>query len=690
MDIIVANIHFNITTEDLETADVEFTFWKGRRINMVGTDLNTYQLRYNDLIKSVLGENTTFENEKEKQRIYKALSNLKDLGYPYVGPWEIGVMLWFKQLIGNFCRQDLLYQLKSNLCSKNGDHKSTEANEIFEDTEFSEEHDPQAIISTVLSTGTHEDVLVNSFSHIGESEESITIEDSKISEEHDSQTMISPILNTDVHEDILVNYFLRSGAGCLQIASTCKLFQKIIQNNVTLKNALQNYCGKIKLLETSFKLCKTLPYLPTKINIQNDIFLILGKFNIKENIKKLKNLTQIHDFHYNRVEKSKYTNNQLKYAAAIAKTNAKLGLKIIDSIQDKSFALQIFFALAAIYKNSKLCNKNRVLKMGAEAYRVAIKEDHINDRFSNLVNLFEAYHGIDNSRACVILSNITDSFMSLDDEECRSYYIQTTTEMLQKLAPFETNVKQEVKRFLNKHLKLGFFSQNKNYYEVKSLVAIGKTFAIFDKEKAILILDKALVSVNEEGWACKMYDLANIASVFADLDQKRAFDIIHQAFDSIKIQDFVNHLKKLDGVGAFALGFLGNLLKIAATLDKEYAHNSLRKCIELTRQADDNGDNYLRYISGFKGIYGIFFMSAVEVLVALDPEKAFETVEMSVEWAKNSKRNDWDLLELSKALSKIFPEEALEIAYLIKDPHSKCKAINRIVSKNINSDITKS
>ncbi|MBA3238177.1 MAG: hypothetical protein H0T62_07520 [Parachlamydiaceae bacterium] len=637
MKIIVDDVHFNITSQDLETAQEEFTFWRGRRINVIcKTDQKSYPFRFNDLARGILADNAIFEEDDDKQQIYKALNNLKDQGYPYKGSLEIRIMLWFKQFLGNFSRQTLLDQLASKFCEEN-------------EESFSEESSSQELISPLYSSAYKDLIKKSKFQEEPDEPSS--------SENPDTQTIIFPICDP-IFKDLLPTLFKYTGrVSSFPLMSTCKLFHDIITND----NYLKNYLRDFLLLKQSFKLSKL---KPSPERIRNEIFLLLGEFNIKEVVKRGKPLKKSTLLLTLDPEKSpylapldhkerkiisaglkKFNKNvsfqhkecQLNYAIKLAKINPEGALRIVTSLltPEMEFQLQVkaFCAVAAIHKNSTLCDKKKVIEMGTQIYNIRQGTTGVGE---HLLAFFEASLDLDNDLAIKILSEIRDSF--------RPRNIETIVRMLKKLSPFEAEIQKEV----------------------------------------VLLLNKTLDAVGPGYWG-RTSNLSAIARAFALFDQKRALGVVEQALD-FKDSDFFDcYLNDVDGFGDFAITFHFPLIKILAAIDKESALSALLRYFDLTRIVDERMG--FRDSSGFRGYYGIFFMGTLDIFVALDQPKACETVKLSVEWAKESRQSDYDLLKLSKALSKSFLEESLEIADLIEEPTPKCEALCFLVSQGLDQQI---
>ncbi|MBA3239274.1 MAG: hypothetical protein H0T62_13140 [Parachlamydiaceae bacterium] len=646
MEIIVDNVHFNLTAEDIETADVQFTFWEGRRINVVcGTDLRAHPVKFNDLIRGVLAEDARIEDDEDKQQILKALIHLKDKGYPYTGPWDISVMLWFKQLIGNYSRQELLDQLVIKLS----------ANSVVEEELF---------ISEEL-------------------------------EESDEQTL-STICNP-YFSDVLPLVFKDAGRGCsLALISTCKVFYEVMTNNRTLNN----YFREIKHLEESFKISKTLSSKPEMGNKQNEIFLLLREFNIKEkNIRLLKPyfLGYVPDDD-GEAPYPRYIRCQLEYANSLANLDARSALKIVTLNETKDHEYNpthSFFAAAAIVKNtndSKLCNKTKVLKMGAEAWETTFRIRRDLQRFKHAIRVFEGYIGLDNNRARTMLSIIRQYFVSPDINN--GYMVQTIAKTLRRLAPFEPQIDQEVISLLNKTLEIDFFANNGNdVHQQETLIEVAKTFLLFDQEKAIQALEITL-NIDKEIWNLFNGEspLTSIAEVFAEFDQERAFELANQASGMIREEwDWQKSLKK--NCQNCHFDKVNRIVKILAKSDEEYALKVLLTTFDDLHIANGiSTDQY--YSSGFDGIFGKLFMETIEVFALLDSKKALEITKQCIDWVKikknNNKKNDHYLVKLCKSLAINFPDEAIEVYELLEQPHFKCEALNWIVNQSIKSKIATS
>lgn len=601
MKIIVNNVRFNVTADDLVSAKAHFSFWNGRRFSFIVNDDQQHFLRYNDILKAALAEDATFDEGEDHRRIYTALNGLKDRGYPYSESYATQMMLCLKQFFGNYYREELLNQLNNKL-------------EEF----IYNNHD-----------------LFNTDEYENESEE--TISDNTL-------TSCSKSL-LDIPHDILLlisNYVGR--AGCLPLSETCKVFSNIYENNTHLKSYLRDYY----FIREHYFLRNSKEFLLTYIE-KNKIYLLLNEFNInKVNFDPDANLYE-----------------RLHYAIALAKIDPKNALKIVCPIIKRNEDIEIqalaFCVIAGIHKNSTLCKEDAVLQMGArvandyqQTWRSELMNEDEGTRLCNLLNLFEAFLGLDNECAIKILSVI-----DLNHHNNIEYLESNLTKilkMIKRLYPFEEKIQEKIANLLIRLVDSVKILPDDEAIDL--IIKISKVYALFDQNKAIEILENTLIASHsdlnlEEDDNNTFVTLATFACAFTKLDLKRAFILAKEAFqifEKIKVDD--HHC-------------LHSLFKSFAATDKEFALEKYEKIKNQIPSSDLNQlFNKTFPISNIEEVLDTLGAFALRSLI--DRQGALN---IAKEYASGKKmpENKNDNLGINNnhliaiLIAKLFPEEAIEI-----------------------------
>ncbi|MBA3237872.1 MAG: hypothetical protein H0T62_05915 [Parachlamydiaceae bacterium] len=676
MEITVNNTRFDITPEDIETADVEFSFWEGRRLKFCGKDVKEHFLRYNDIVKGVLAEDATFIEGEDKQKIYTSLNVLKDKGYPFNGSCAIEIMLFVKQIFGNVFRQELLDQLESKLNVENEESSSEELSE-----ELSSEE-----LSTSKATGK---------SHIS-------------------------TIYSEKFLDIFPLFFKFAGmTSCFPLMFTCKLFSEIITGNKKI-----NYLRDLNLIKHIFKECQNTKY-DFEIDItrisknESKCLLLLAEFFPKE-VTKITPPNKIYDRNLN------YINHQQKLAIVLAKIDPKSALKVVASMNAELYPVQTFCAVAAIHKNSTLCDEKQVLAMGDLAYKERGDFRSISyqlggellvgrtiETFStifyeesevNFIELFEASIGVHSSlewKMLDLMKKYTTKAVRTDFKYTGNF-IQEVAKMVKRIGVdllIQSPIWGDFVDLLRKLMEINFDHNDRNYKfnKAKSMAILAKTLALFDHEKAIQALDLALNSVSELKLEARVGALIEIAEALAGFDQDKALEVANIA------------LKEVQGLYAWNSGpekyyhfrnvmfeFLSRIIKIIKISDIESAVLILEENSEKIRVMDENElSEYLKKYPDHKSDDGIIFleqfprevfMGAIELYASFNHKQALEMANLGVEWAKTrgkiARKNDRVIsLKLSQILLKSFPDLALEVASMMSQSEEKCEALLSIVGQ---------
>ncbi|MBA3238195.1 MAG: hypothetical protein H0T62_07615 [Parachlamydiaceae bacterium] len=664
MKLIIDSVHYNLTAEDLENSTVEFSFWKGRRFTLPGEKKGEHLLRYNDMLKAALSENVVFNENEDQQRIYKALSNLKDKGYPYNGFCVDNIMLWFMQLIGNQDRDALLIKLQEKLCQKN--EETNESEEIpSEDSSVSIE-----IQSEESSESMPNYSEIFNFEVI--EKESENIESSCLTTDKIS------LLGLNGIQDILPAIFKQVGRGeCLSVRSTCKLFYELYGKI----EHLQQYFSDFNLLKQGF-LLNTVHEARKK----NEIYLLLSEFNISQ--VNFDSNTDVSD--------------HLHYAIRLAKKDPKSALKILLPIlksYNGGLAIQAlsFCCVAAIHKNSTLCKEEGVMQMGTEVteryllqtWHQELENEKEKTRIINLLAIFEAFHGLDNKRAIEVLSRIKN--YHLNSSQYLEENIKKILNTIKYLKSFEGGVQEKIIELLNTSLgSVRVLLHNRSDLVRK----IAKTLSLFDLKKSLAVLEESVSQFrtiyenqNPKNDSFLLVSLAQSAKDFSKLDQDRAFTLAQETFENY--EKLLKAAKPFEGKLVFES--LNQILKIFEARDKKYALKMYEKSKALLLDS-----NYEKNLMALEILYPDHFILTLEAFALLKPEEALELTQKLVDKLKQYKKNGsehWflninkiNVLSLDKYISNSFPEEAVKILDLIGNP---LFAIMALARKRISSKIAR-
>ncbi|MBA3238259.1 MAG: hypothetical protein H0T62_07945 [Parachlamydiaceae bacterium] len=668
MKITVNNTRFDINADDLKSVDVEFSFWQGRRIKLCGNDAKKHFLRYNDIVKGILAEDATFIEGEDKQKIYTALNILKHKGYPYEGSWEIKAMLFLKQMFGNIFRQGLLDQLETTL--------NVEIEELSDNEEL---FTSEEINSKVLST-----------------------------------------IYNEKYVDLFPLIFKYAGrTACFPLMFTCKLFHEIIT-----ADKHKNYLRDLDLLKQIFRDCqdtkwdmdtrapKYRPAIQTTdiIEIESKCLLLLAEFFPKEVIR----ITPPNKIY---TQNNNYIKHLQKLATVLAKIDPKSALKVVSSMDAECYPVQTFCAVAAIHKHSTLCDEKQVLAMGDMAYSDPTLISNTKGLFSNITGSRSLKYSISDLKNCENLmelfeaslgihSPLTNETLKLMGEYPTSdnnsgVFIQTLAKMVKRIGVdqlTESEFWEMIVDLLCKPLEIQFndYHPNGEFNMAQSLAILAQTLVLFDEEKSIQVLDLALTSVNELVQEEKVRALMEIAEAFADIDQDRALKVAMLTLTEAEClfawtQEETEGLYSLGGYkGVFddyrldLFEVLSRIIKIIAMSNREHAIQVLGEITEKIRTLDEDVHQLDENTFSIAQFPQVPFMGAIEVYTPFDHKRAaLEVAYLGVEWAKTrenkSTQDDNTLLKLSQILLKRFPDQAFEVAILIKRPEKKCQALLSIL-----------
>jgi hypothetical protein len=227
----------------------------------------------------------------------------------------------------------------------------------------------------------------------------------------------------------------------------------------------------------------------------------------------------------------------------------------------------------------------------------------------------------------------------------------------------------------------------------QSLAILAKTILPIDQAKAIEVLEMALSGIDKLSLEGRIMALATIVETFAEFDQDRALEVINQGLKDIEYQS----AWKTDLRDAFFYKFrlsliksLNRIIKIASKTSSEIGWKILKENAEKIRimhvmhETNFSSPTFDDNFSYDSFPYDIL-MGGIELFDLSNVQGPLQMANLSVEWAKtNSKRSaffDKELYHLSLALSKKFPEKALEVAEMISILRYKSKTILFIVSQ---------
>ncbi|MBA3239097.1 MAG: hypothetical protein H0T62_12215 [Parachlamydiaceae bacterium] len=435
-------------------------------------------------------------------------------------------------------------------------------------------------------------------------------------------------------------------------------------------------------------------------------YLLLQTYDLKEIFKKVKpyERIKIHDLTQSpfiirfmelgyKLASIKQKKQQLEYAIALANYDAKCALKIVTSILNQGMEIELkplsFYAVAAIHKNSTLCDKTNVLQIGRETHYALLFDER---NFDDFLRIFEATLGLDNALSLTILIEIEAYYISPLTSHV-THYLQSIAKTIKRLQPLKESMNQEAVRILSKVLDLDFsILEGGDAFAAETLAIVAKSLILLDMEKALLALELAQKAIKDSTNTAN--SLILIAEAYAEFDQDEAFLIAQQAHDTIKESLDWNKEMELE-VDKFEIkepcvfDYLNRIIKIMASCDQKYAIKVLFESLDQVHTS--NGITDGKYYSfGFDHIFGKLFMGTLEVITLLDRELAFKMVKQCVEWVKTVETPESHLFDLSNALAKDFPQEALEIAHLLNNSNLHCKVLMSVVRERIDSKNAKS
>lgn len=637
MEIVIDDVHYKITAEELNSAKAQFSFWEGRRFTFFGTDVVKHALRYNDIVQAALSADAVFEEGEDEQVMYRALHQLKDRGYPYTGSCFTDTMLWMKQLFGNIFRQSLLDELEDRL---------VEAEEVVE--------------------------VIN----------------------EQEQALIPPICQNLFILDILDKYLFR---GTFQLAATCKSLNAYIIENLSTDHRdfrfLRELIGEIETRDQ-----------------RNQWALLLSEFLPKEtnNISTIRCRYEPQSTLYDDAE------DQLKLVKSLATIDPKSALELIPSIDENHFPFQSYCAVATIYKNSTLCDEKKVFAMREKIFYVGhiityqetglfpsreFSSPYHKNPLYNLIDLLEADLGVSPQLAISTLNKIEEfinfnlTFIYPRD------YTGKFAEGIRTIGITQFNdpdVNETLSAILTRPLdKLnGLASLRDEFYTVKGIVSLAQTLLKFNREKAVEALELAFRASSELPTENKAHTLAHIAEVYAEFDQKRAFEVAELALAEM-VHLYASKKEITEGIFSYVHAcdyseFRLDVFDCMNRLVKILSVNSIERAIEVSKEHTEKMRAMDKKVSPglFKESFPIeLFLGVHELYLQSNPQKALEIVNSAVKWAKPKTQrslsfySDDIILKLSKLLVEHFPDHALEVANMFKGANHKCEAILNIVSQ---------
>lgn len=479
--------------------------------------------------------------------------------------------------------------------------------------------------------------------------------------------------------DILPRILNHAGrAGCLSLMATCKDFYKLYKNNIQLKSYVNDYYQ----LRECFNLKSTIKYTE-----KNEIYFLLNEFNL----------------HKVNFDKNEGLRDQLDYAIALAKIDPKNALKIVCPIieSNKSIEIQVlaFCVVAGIHKNSTFCKEEAVIKMGNQVvnnYQMArflpeLWNEKEGTRLSNLLNLFEAYLGLDNEIAIKILLQIDMSHHN------NGLYLENNLKKIlhtvERLHPYEKKIEEKILTLLSNLVDSVMILK---YYNNKDLIIkISNVYALFDKNKATDILENALNNYRSglENRNLKkddlfaFEDLTIFANAFIKIDLNRAFLLAEEAYQIFEnLTDNQSFFKEgiNDPNDLNVLNRLYKILNIFVANDKAYALKIYEKIKNQLPSSDLNQILSLDIVNNFDNFNNfeeIRFLNrlfkAFSLKALINEQEALDNAkEYAAKMAENKKDNHYYInYLLMPYIAKCFPEKAIEI---INELNFECLGANKL------------